>query len=224
MKRSSQKCHLLRNLAKLWHKILVGIRTEPKTSPGGFWQRRHWDPNCNCGTMDVAASTNFCPPIKRKNFKRSCQMNRRWHVKCWRRVSEIYEKGRVLPGIPTLVSLTQAFWKTHQKCLNQKGHTWIIWSVFYKCQHLKKKKLQQKTALLPQALSDWKCLLSQPFAVNLPLGWCYLNLKFTTFRFRQAKPGAFRPRARWVKPLKFRCSIMPEVKTPWSPQWNLRSS
>lgn len=86
----------------------------------------------------------------------------------------------------------------------------------------KKKKLQQKTALLPQALSDWKCLLSQPFAVNLPLGWCYLNLKFTTFRFRQAKPGAFRPRARWVKPLKFRCSIMPEVKTPWSPQWNLR--
>ena len=38
---------------------------------------RQRDPNCNPGTMDVAASTNFCPPIKRKNFKRSCQMNRR---------------------------------------------------------------------------------------------------------------------------------------------------
>lgn len=25
-----------------------------------------------------------------------------------------------------------------------------------------------------------------------------------------ARPGAFRPRARWVKPLKFRCSIRPE--------------
>lgn len=117
--------------------------------------------------MDVAASTNFCPPIKRKNFKRSCQMNRRWHVKCWRRVSEIYEKGRVLPGIPTLVSLTQAFWKTHQKCLNQKGHTWIIWSVFYKCQHLKKKKTPAKNgpfapSLIGLKVSALPTIRSQP--------------------------------------------------------------
>ena len=48
------------------------------------------------------------------------------------------KRGKVLPGIPTLVSLTQALWKTHQK-LGTKKDTLESSGLYLKRQHLKKK-------------------------------------------------------------------------------------
>lgn len=98
------------------------------------------------------------------------------------------KRGKVLPGIPTLVSLTQALWKTHQK-LGTKKDTLESSGLYLKRQHLKKKKQtsSKKRPFCPLALSDWKCLLSQPFAVNLTLGWCIWIWR--TSRFGEQKPG-----------------------------------